>query len=238
MINHQTINESIRTREPYTGFDEGTYYHLSLFKEFCNTRDYKRTAIFGYYKPKYGWTDAQAEDMYARAPDGWTDGVGVYRLYDWGKGENKIEKGSDWEWHDPQLDHIVPRSKGGEDIPGNFQVVPAIVNRVMTDLTDETAAAILPVLAVQFNCTTPPVTVEAVINLVGEIEAEDPIDWAMLNVNEEEATKLIALNVLDMYNNEWKKLSHKDYDYMVLSTITKLILENFVLNLKLLGKTQ
>ena len=158
MKNYDAINESISTLEPYTGFDEGTYYTMSIFNEFCKTRDLKRVAIFGYYKSKYRWTVAQAQEMYDKAPDGWSDGVGVYRKFDWGKGENKIKCGEDWEWHEPQLDHIVPRSRAktmgwtSEQInhPSNFQVLPAFLNRILSNLTDEQAPAILPLIIAQF----------------------------------------------------------------------------------------
>jgi hypothetical protein len=155
---HVSINEAIDNREFYTSFDEGTYYTMGIFTEFCNTRDLKRVAIFGYYKSKYRWTDAEAEEMYNKTPDGWTDGLGVYRKYDWGRGENKIEKAEDWEWHDPQLDHIKPRSKakaeGWTDAetnhPRNFQVLPAIINRILSNMSDEQAPALLPIIIAQF----------------------------------------------------------------------------------------
>ena len=158
MKNHIAINESIATRNPCTSFEEGTYYTMGIFSKFCEDRDYKRVAIFGYYKSKYRWTDTEAEEMYAKVPDGWTDGVGVYRHYDWGKGENKIECGEDWEWHEPQLDHIVPRSRAKamgwtpEQInhPSNFQVLPAFINRILSNLTDEQAPAVLPIILAQF----------------------------------------------------------------------------------------
>lgn len=72
--------------------------------------------------------------------------------------------------------------------------------------------------------------------MVNEIAAEDSIDWGMLAVDESEATKLIALNVLGMYEQEWSTLDAEQREYMIVSTITKLVLENFVLNLKLLEK--
>ena len=158
MKNFVAINESISTLELYKGFDEGTYYTMSIFNEFCKTRDLKRVAIFGYYKSKYQWTVTQAQEMYDKAPDGWTDGVSVYRKFDWGKGENKIKCGGDWEWHEPQLDHIVPKSRAKamgwtrEQInhPGNFQVLPAFLNRILSNLTDEQAPAILPLVIAQF----------------------------------------------------------------------------------------
>jgi hypothetical protein len=158
MKNHVAINESISNLDPYKGFDEGTYYTMRIFNEFCKTRDLKRVAIFGYYKSKYRWNNAEAQEMYDKAPDGWTDGIGVYRKFDWGKGENKIKCGEDWEWHEPQLDHIVPSSRARsmgwtrEQInhPSNFQVLSAIENRILSNLTDEMAPAILPRIIAQF----------------------------------------------------------------------------------------
>jgi hypothetical protein len=158
MKNYVAINESISSLDPYKGFDEGTYYTMSIFNEFCKTRDLKRVAIFGYYKNKYRWNNTQAQEMYNKSPDGWTDGLGVYRKFDWGKGENKIKCGEDWEWHDPQLDHIVPRSRAramgwtNDQInhPSNFQVLPAFLNRILSNLTDEQAPAILPLIIAQF----------------------------------------------------------------------------------------
>jgi hypothetical protein len=151
MNNHQKINESIKGRKPCTSFEDNTYYTMSLFEHFCENRDYKHVAIFGYYKNKYDWTQAEAEQMYNQAPDGWTDGSGVYRLFDWGKGLNKVSTGEDWEWHEPQLDHIVPRSKGGSSHPSNFQVLPAILNRILSNMTDEQAPALIPLIIEQFG---------------------------------------------------------------------------------------
>ena len=54
----------------------------------------------------------------------------------------------------------------------------------------------------------------------------DPIDWGDLNVTEDDAYRMMAAHVLEM-----------DPDPKVQrSVITKLLVENFVLNLKLMGK--
>ena len=70
---------------------------------------------------------------------------------------------------------------------------------------------------------------------VNEVEFEDPIDWGMLNINEQDATKIIALNLLDQYNKDWSQMSDENFKCAMIATVGKLVLENFVLNLKLLG---
>ena len=151
MNNWKTVNDKILQRSPCRSYEENTYYNYPLFEKFCSTKDYKKVAIYGYYKSVYGWSDEEAETMYNRCPDGWTDGLGIYRLYDWGKGKNRIECGEDREWHEPQLDHIVPRSKGGSNLPDNLQVLPAILNRILTNLTDDQAPSLVPLILKQLG---------------------------------------------------------------------------------------
>ena len=74
--------------------------------------------------------------------------------------------------------------------------------------------------------------VEQIIELAKEIEHEDPIDWGMLNIDEDEAFKLIAPGVLTNY----LLLDKDSRDIMMLSTIVKLTVENFALNVKLMQK--
>ena len=61
--------------------------------------------------------------------------------------------------------------------------------------------------------------------LAEDCETVDPIDWGQLNISEKEAFKLMAMHVAEMEN-----------DSLTLKAIcVKLMVENFVLNLKLLG---
>lgn len=73
-------------------------------------------------------------------------------------------------------------------------------------------------------------TVEA---LIRDIELADPIDWGMLSINEEDATRLIALSVVQHYEEHIRPMSESDREYVFVSAIAKLTLENFVLNIKL-----
>ena len=74
--------------------------------------------------------------------------------------------------------------------------------------------------------------VETLVRLAKEVEIEDPIDWGMLNINEYDAYKLVASSILEQFNEPWDINNQT----AMLATITKLVVENFVLNLKLLEK--
>lgn len=67
---------------------------------------------------------------------------------------------------------------------------------------------------------------EDLVAVAMESEITDPIDWGELNISEEETYKMFAATVLEMDNDP---LANK-------AIIIKLLVENFVLNLKLLGK--
>jgi len=70
--------------------------------------------------------------------------------------------------------------------------------------------------------------IERITLLAQEVETEDPIDWGMLEISEEDAYKLIAMSTV----NKFDKYNVQERDIMI-ATITKLVVENFVLNLKL-----
>ncbi len=77
------------------------------------------------------------------------------------------------------------------------------------------------------------VTVNDILDLVKDIESEDPIDWGMLAVDENMATEMIATGLLDQYNTTWADMDPDERTVIMLATITKLVVENFTLNLKL-----
>ena len=64
-----------------------------------------------------------------------------------------------------------------------------------------------------------------IAQLAMEAEVTDPIDWGMLSVSEQGAYQLMAMHVLEMDLSD---------DLIARSIITKLLVENFVLNMKLL----
>lgn len=75
-----------------------------------------------------------------------------------------------------------------------------------------------------FDVTNPDVKV--LVDLAMDAEIADPIDWSELNITEEQAYIMMATHVLEMERN----------DLTDAAIIVKLMVENFVLNLKLLGK--
>ena len=161
MKNYQKINEAIDSRKPHRQFEENTYFTSKLHEDFCTDRkgDYKYLAIFGPYRSKYKWTPQQCQAMLDKCPDTWVDYLGVERKFDWGKGENQVV--TDWhdkDWHIPELDHIVSQDEAARlgwtreqtDDPKNMQVLPRILNRMLSNITNEEAQAIIPLLVAQF----------------------------------------------------------------------------------------
>jgi hypothetical protein len=82
------------------------------------------------------------------------------------------------------------------------------------------------------------IDLKAVEELIKEIELADPIDWGMLTIDEEDATRLIALSVVEHYEQHIRPMSETDREYIFVSSIAKLTLENFVLNIKLAQATK
>lgn len=74
---------------------------------------------------------------------------------------------------------------------------------------------------------------ELVLTLMSDIEREDPIDWGMLNIDESAASRVIVLSMIEQYKRDWITLNDTDRAYAILATVSKLALENFVLNVRL-----
>ena len=73
---------------------------------------------------------------------------------------------------------------------------------------------------------------QQLVTLAKEIGSEDPIDWAMLAVDEDTTYEMLASSVIENYLSNPKE----DREMLMLGTITHLVVENFVLNLRLLQK--
>ncbi len=155
--NFEKINSLIKEKKanPYRGLCEATYINDKIYGEFAKKRDLKWVKIQD-LKLKYKWTREQAEIMYNKTPDGWVDSAGNYRLFDFGKGENKVvkEEGVDKLFHEPQHDHIVSRDEAKAlgwttqqiNHPDNLQYISAIQNFMKRNFTKEMWEAVAPTM--------------------------------------------------------------------------------------------
>jgi len=154
---YEKINRLIeyKKQNPFKGLCEATYINDRIYAEFAKRKDLKWVKAQD-LKLKYRWTDDEAQLLYEKTPDGWTDGVGVYRLYDFGKGENKTvkEDGVDKLFHEAQHDHIVSKDEAKrlgwteEQInhPTNIQYITASQNFMKRNFTKEMWLAVAPTI--------------------------------------------------------------------------------------------
>lgn len=79
------------------------------------------------------------------------------------------------------------------------------------------------------------VDLDLLVDIAQEVEGEDIIDWSKLNLNKNDAYKLVATSILEMFDKPEYTFDDK---VIIMSTITKLTVENMILNIKLLTKQQ
>lgn len=79
------------------------------------------------------------------------------------------------------------------------------------------------------------VDLDLLVDIAQEVEGEDVIDWSKLNLNKNDAYKLVATSILEMFDKPEYTFDDK---VIIMSTITKLTVENMILNIKLLTKQQ
>jgi hypothetical protein len=75
-------------------------------------------------------------------------------------------------------------------------------------------------------------TVKQLADLAREANIVDPIDWGLLNTTEEHVYELMASNVLEQMSG----IPEDQRLVVSMATVTKLLVENFVLNIKLQAK--
>ena len=73
--------------------------------------------------------------------------------------------------------------------------------------------------------------VDFLVELAMECELTDPIDWGLLAITEKQAYQMMASSLLEQFDN----VNKEDMMPIILATATKLLVENFVLNLRLKG---
>jgi len=78
-----------------------------------------------------------------------------------------------------------------------------------------------------------PITSQQLQDLMKEVERDDPIDFADLPFDDKELRSLISNHVCDMAA-QLENFSEEDRRLTLLAVAAKLVLENFVLHLRLL----
>jgi uncharacterized protein YPO0396 len=81
--------------------------------------------------------------------------------------------------------------------------------------------------------TNPKSLLDAVVEMAMEMEKTDPTDFGMLPINEEDTYRFIANSIVDkvIYVD-----SPLERELMLLSACTHLVVENFVLNQRLMRR--
>ncbi len=74
---------------------------------------------------------------------------------------------------------------------------------------------------------------EALLELLKEIEQEDPIDFTGLPFEAADLRQLACLNVADLMNNWPSSLDEKERDMVMAATVARLVLENMVLQIRI-----
>jgi hypothetical protein len=72
-------------------------------------------------------------------------------------------------------------------------------------------------------------TLEQIIELAKEVETTDAIEWDNLPLNKDSIYQLVGSQAYDLYK---QYVNAQDGEAIIVATITKLLVENFVLNLK------
>lgn len=73
-------------------------------------------------------------------------------------------------------------------------------------------------------------TLEEILEIAKDIESEDPVDWANLPLDKDKIYQVIGSQAYDLY-----KTQGEGHEAILLATVIKLVIENFILNLQLPG---
>lgn len=72
-------------------------------------------------------------------------------------------------------------------------------------------------------------TLEQLIELAQAVEKKDPIDWSQVSVTPETAYGMMAAHVIDLFEEH----NSADREITMMSVMVKLLVENFILNLRI-----
>jgi len=79
---------------------------------------------------------------------------------------------------------------------------------------------------------------ELLLELLKEVEQEDPIDFSGLPFDAQDLRQLACLNVADIVNHWPADTDQYDKDMLMAATVVRLVLENMVLHARLAILTQ
>ena len=79
------------------------------------------------------------------------------------------------------------------------------------------------------------VNIDTIVDLAFAVEEGDPIDWGAFKNGKEQSVKMIAASIIEQFD---KETYTEDDRLIIMSTITKLVVENFVLHARLLKVEQ
>lgn len=74
---------------------------------------------------------------------------------------------------------------------------------------------------------------ELLLELLREVEKEDPIDFSGLPFDDNDLRQLACLNVVEIINGWSQNPSQHDKDMLMAATVTRLVLENMILQARL-----
>lgn len=73
-------------------------------------------------------------------------------------------------------------------------------------------------------------TLDQLVELAKIVEDRDPIAWDNVNMEPDTAYKMMAAHVIDLFEDN----TEADREIVMMGTMTKLLVENLILNIKLL----
>ena len=79
------------------------------------------------------------------------------------------------------------------------------------------------------------IDLDLLVDIAQEVVGQDSIPWDKLAVGKDQAYKMVAASILEMFDKSEYTFDDK---VILLSTITKLTVENMLLNIKVLTKEQ
>ena len=79
------------------------------------------------------------------------------------------------------------------------------------------------------------IDIDTLVDLAFAVEEGDPIDWGLFKEGKEQSMKMIAASIIEQFD---KEVYTEDDRLIIMSTITKLVVENFILHARLRKQEQ